>query len=284
MPELPEVETVVRGLSALLVGRRFTRVVARRPDLRLPLPADLGQRLTGAEVIAVGRRAKFGRIDTDRGDTLLFHLGMSGRFRPAPAVAGRHDHVRFETGDAALVYTDPRRFGFMDLAGTADLPRHRFLAGLGPEPLDHGFTGAILAEAFAGRTAPAKALLLDQRIVAGIGNIYAAEALFAARIDPRTPAGALDRPALDRLVAALKQVLAEAIAAGGSSLRDHARPSGEPGYFQHRFQVYGREGQPCPACGAPVERLVQGGRSTFFCRQCQTVCDGVPLDAPAALR
>lgn len=269
MPELPEVETVVRGLRPMLVGARLLRVVARRPDLRFPLPPDLGQRLTGSRVLAIRRRAKYGLIDTDREDTLIFHLGMSGRFGPAPEVPGAHDHILFDSERGSLAYTDPRRFGFMLLAPTAMAEAHPRLAGLGPEPLGAEFTSDRLAAAAAGRLAPIKNLLLDQRVVAGIGNIYACEALFMAGIHPARPAGQVAPADLARLVEALKVVLAEAIEAGGSTLRDHAQVTGELGYFQHSFRVYGREGQPCQTCGAPVARIVQSGRSSFFCADCQ---------------
>lgn len=269
MPELPEVETVVRGLRPLLVGQRLAAVTARRPDLRWPLPPGLGQRLTGATVTGITRRAKFGLVATDRGDTLLFHLGMSGRFRPLVGPPGLHDHVLIETGSARLAFHDPRRFGALDLTPTADLACHPWLSRLGPEPLAPGFGGATLARAAAGRRAPIKALLLDQRAVAGLGNIYACESLFEAGIAPARPAGRLSPARLDRLAAAIRHTLEAAIAAGGSTLRDHAAPSGELGYFQHGFRVYGRAGAPCPGCGGPIRRRVQSGRSTFHCPRCQ---------------
>ncbi len=269
MPELPEVETVVRGLRPMLLGRRLDRVVARRPDLRRPLPPDLGQRLTGASVTAIRRRAKYGLMETDRGDTLVFHLGMSGRFHPLEGLPGPHDHVLFEADGLRLAYADPRRFGSMDLVPTAEAAAHPLLAHIGPEPLGPDFDGAALAHVAAGRRTPVKALLLDQRVVAGIGNIYASEALFRAGISPMRAAGRIARTRLDALADAVKAVLAEAIEAGGSTLRDHAQVSGELGYFQHRFHVYGRAGEPCPACGGPVRRIVQSGRSSFHCPRCQ---------------
>ena len=269
MPELPEVETVVRGLRPLLVGERLASVIVRRADLRWPLPVDLGQRLTGATVTAIGRRAKYGLIDTDRGDTLIFHLGMSGRFGPCAGVPGAHDHLLFTTARGTLAYTDPRRFGSMHLAATEEAMRHPLLAGLGPEPLGDAFTAAVLVAAARGRRTPIKALLLDQTIVAGLGNIYACEALFAAGINPARMAGAIAAARLGRLHLAIRETLAAAIEAGGSSLRDHAQVSGEPGYFQHRFQSYGREGEPCPMCGTAIRRRVQAGRSTFYCPRCQ---------------
>jgi formamidopyrimidine-DNA glycosylase len=270
MPELPEVETVVRGLAPVLEGARLTSVVARRPDLRWPLPADLGQRLEGSTILSVSRRAKYGLIATDRGDTLLFHLGMSGRFRLDPESLLPHDHVILETAGHRLAFHDPRRFGSLHLVATAKAQAHPLLARLGPEPLSDAFTAAHLAQAAAGRLTPVKSLLLDQHVVAGIGNIYACEALFRAGINPARKAGFIATARLDRLVAALKTVLAEAIAAGGSTLRDHAQLSGDLGYFQHRFQVYGREGQSCPVCGTGIRRRVQAGRSTFACPHCQT--------------
>jgi formamidopyrimidine-DNA glycosylase len=269
MPELPEVETVVRGLRPLLLGRRLYAVIARRADLRWPLPPDLGQRLTGATVTDIGRRAKYGLLATDRGDTLLFHLGMSGKFHPLAGAPGPHDHLLFVTGDRTLAYNDHRRFGSMHLAPTPEIHDHPLLARLGPEPLGPDFDGAYLARRAEGRTTSIKALLLDQRVVAGIGNIYACEALFAARINPRRQAGHIATTRLATLADAVRTVLAEAIAAGGSTLRDHAQPNGDLGYFQHSFQAYGREKQPCPTCQTPIRRQYQNGRSTFHCPRCQ---------------
>lgn len=269
MPELPEVETVVRGLRALLVGERFLAVIVRRPDLRWPLPPDLGQRLTGAKVLAVRRRAKYGLIDTDRGDTLIFHLGMSGRFRPCSGEPEKHDHIMFAIESGMLAYTDPRRFGSMDLVATADVQSHPLLRGIGPEPLGDEFTESGLAKTAKGRLTPIKSLILDQKIVAGLGNIYACEALFEARINPVRQAGSITGGQLMVLRRAIRETLCAAIEAGGSTLRDHAQVSGEFGYFQHSFKVYGREGQPCVACGKPIRRQVQAGRSTFHCGHCQ---------------
>lgn len=269
MPELPEVETVVRGLAPVLLGRRIDRFQPLRPDLRWPLPPDLAQRMTGATVTAIARRAKFGLVATDRCDTLLFHLGMSGRFRPLDGPPGRHDHVWIEAGGTGLAFHDPRRFGAMDIAPTAALAAHPWLEPLGPEPLGPDFTARHLAAAFAGRGTPVKTLLMDQRVVAGIGNIYASEALHAAGIDPARAAGRIAPARLVRLVDAVRAVLERAIAAGGSSLRDHAQVSGESGYFQHQFLVYGRAGQPCPACATPIRRRVHAARSTFDCPRCQ---------------
>lgn len=270
MPELPEVETVMRGLTPAWEGQRFARITLNRADLRWPFPDGLGQRLTGARVLGLRRRAKYGLVDTDRGETLIIHLGMSGRMRLDPAALIKHDHVVFETEAGRLVaFNDPRRFGALDLVATHALCAHPLIAGIGPEPLDPSFGPAVLMSAFAGRTAPAKALLLDQRIVAGLGNIYVCEALHRAGIDPRQAGGKIGSLAIEALAAAIPIVLVEAIAAGGSSLRDHAAPDGTLGYFQTGFKVYGREGQPCTGCSRPVARIVQSGRSSFFCPSCQ---------------
>ena len=269
MPELPEVETTVRGLEKVLLGRRLTEVTPRRADLRRVIPQDLGQRLTGARVTRLHRRAKYGLIDSDRGDTLIFHLGMSGRWRIDPAEIGAHDHLVIATDDGhRLALNDPRRFGSLDLVRTEDLAAWPAFVAIGPEPLGGAVTGQWLKARFAGRSAAVKLLLLDQRIVAGLGNIYVCEALFRARIDPRKAAGKVSRVRLDALAAAIPAVLEEAIAAGGSTLRDFAAPDGELGYFSRTFDVYGREGEPC-GCGGVVKRIVQGGRSTFFCPKCQ---------------
>ncbi len=270
MPELPEVETVMRGLSPVWLGERFTRVTLHRGDLRRPFPDGLGQRLTGAAIIACRRRAKYGLVDTDRGDTLILHLGMSGRMRVDPAEIGKHDHVVFETGNGRVVaFNDARRFGSLDLVATIDADSHPLLAGIGPEPLGPDFGVAVLAAAFRGRLAPAKALLLDQRIVAGLGNIYVCEALFKAGIHPARAGGTVPAAKLKRLAEAVPAVLLDAIRAGGSSLRDHAAPDGTLGYFQKTFCVYGREGLPCPKCATPITRIVQSGRSSFFCAKDQ---------------
>jgi formamidopyrimidine-DNA glycosylase len=270
MPELPEVETTIRGLRPVLEGRRLTRVEARRADLRHAIPADLRQRLTGATVIELGRRAKYGLIGTDRGDTLIFHLGMSGRWRIDPDGIGKHDHLLLET-DAGhqLALNDPRRFGSLDLVETADVSEFPAFKALGPEPLGPDLSTDYLARKLEGRIAPIKLLLLDQRIVAGLGNIYVCEALNLARIDPRTPGGRLSGPVIERLVTAIPEVLHAAVAAGGSTLRDYARPDGELGYFSKQFRVYGREGQKCPYDDGIIRRQTDGGRSTFWCPKCQ---------------
>ena len=269
MPELPEVETTVRGLTPVLAGQRLTLVEPRRADLRKPIPVDLRQRMQGATVTALGRRAKYGMIDTDRGDTMIFHLGMSGRWRVDPAEQLIHDHLVIETAAGRrLALNDPRRFGFVDLLLTAVLPDYPAFAAMGPEPLGPDLTAAHLDRVLAGRTAPIKAMLLDQRIVAGLGNIYVCEALHIAGIAPSRAAGQIAHGRLERLVEAIRTVLMAAIDAGGSTLRDFAAPDGELGYFSKQFLVYGREGEKC-GCGGPVERRTEAGRSTFWCPRCQ---------------
>lgn len=268
MPELPEVETTVRGLAPALLGERLVSVEPRRPDLRRPMPPDLRQRMTGAVVTRLARRAKYGLIDTDRGDTMIFHLGMSGRWRLDPDGIGKHDHLVLRTPSRVVALNDPRRFGSVDLVETASLHAYPAFAALGPEPLGPDFTADYLAAAFAGRSGPVKALLLDQRIVAGLGNIYVCEALHQARIAPGTRGGRIGAARLERLVASVREIISAAIEAGGSSLRDYARPDGELGYFFKRWRAYGREGEPC-GCGGRIRRRVDGGRSTFYCPQCQ---------------
>lgn len=270
MPELPEVETTVRGLARYLDGRRLARVIPRRADLRRPFPADLVQVLTGATVTGLSRRAKYGLVHTDRGQSMIFHLGMSGRWRIEPEELGPHDHLVLESdAGQVLALCDPRRFGSVDLVETARLDQWPAFAALGPEPVGDALTATHLAGALKGRSAAIKLMLLDQRIVAGLGNIYVCEALFRAGIDPRKAAGKVSRTALERLVPAIRAVIAEAIEAGGSTLRDYAQPDGELGYFSKRFEVYDRHGQACTRCGAPVQRLAQGGRSTWYCAKCQ---------------
>jgi formamidopyrimidine-DNA glycosylase len=269
MPELPEVETTVRGLARYLEGERIARVTLNRANLRRPFPLDLVQVLTGARVTTLARRAKYGLIHTDRAATMVFHLGMSGRWRIDPDEIGKHDHLVLETGSGhVLALNDARRFGSVDLVLAESLDSWPAFAALGPEPLGDSFTPAHLAKAFAARLAPVKPLLLDQRIVAGLGNIYVCEALNRAGIRPDRQAGGISRKALDRLVPAIKEVLTAAIEAGGSTIRDYAQPSGELGYFANSWRVYGREGEPC-LCGGKVERFVQGGRSSFWCATCQ---------------
>ena len=285
MPELPEVETVRRGLEPVLVGATLTRVRQNRPDLRFPFPDRFVARLEGATVERVERRAKYLLAPLSTGETWVSHLGMTGRFtvdgarlgefvEPAP-IAGKHEHMSLcavRDGTTTRVgFADARRFGFMGLIATDQVEAHPWFAGLGPEPLGNGFSGAHLAEAFAGKTQNVKVSLLDQRIVAGLGNIYVCEALYRARISPLTAAGKVSKPRLEALAAVVRDVLNEAILAGGSTLKDFANADGGQGYFQHRFDVYGREGKPCLADGCPgvVKRLVQGGRSTFYCPSCQ---------------
>lgn len=280
MPELPEVETVRRGLLPVLEGRVIARAEARRPDLRWPLPPDLVQVLTGARVVALRRRSKYLLAELDRGGAMLLHLGMSGRlliegdapgiYHRDPAILPRHDHVVLTTDQGVTItLNDARRFGMVDLI--RDGADHPLLMTLGPEPLGPDFTGDYLAFRFAGKKSPVKTVLLDQRIVAGLGNIYVSESLHRAGIDPRRAAGRIGAARLHALACHIRDVLHEAIAAGGSSLRDHRQASGELGYFQHSFRVYDREGAPCPApsCTGSIRRIVQSGRSSFFCPVCQ---------------
>jgi formamidopyrimidine-DNA glycosylase len=269
MPELPEVETTVAGLRKVLEGETISRAEAFRADLRWPIPVDLRQRLTGARVTGLGRRAKYGLIYTDRDDVLIFHLGMSGRWRVDPPAVEKHDHFILETASGRVVaLNDHRRFGSLDIMPTGEMAAYKAFAAMGPEPLSSEFDVTALQAALKGRSAPIKAMLLNQNIVAGLGNIYVCEALHMAGILPTTASARISRPRLERLVAAIKAVLVSAIAAGGSTLRDFAAPDGELGYFAKDFLVYGREGQAC-ACGAKVKRRVDSGRSTFYCAKCQ---------------
>ena len=287
MPELPEVETVRQGLLSSLQGARLTAVQARRPDLRFPFPDDFTARLTGARIERLERRAKYLLAALDTGETLVMHLGMTGRFeieqgeaaaRPglfhyAAPVGGKHAHVVFETeAGRRIVYSDARRFGFMGLARTDTLADHAWFKGMGPEPLGPDFTADALKQALSGRSQAIKLMLLDQKIVAGLGNIYVCEALHRTGVSPFTPAGQLTKPRLKALVEAIRAVLWDAIAAGGSTLRDYVAADGSLGYFQHQFRAYGREHQPCltPDCPGVIGRRVQGGRSTFYCPVCQT--------------
>ena len=270
MPELPEVETTVRGLATFLEGERITRVQVNRPDLRRPFPADLVQVMTGATVNALSRRAKYGLIHLDRDATMIFHLGMSGRWRIDPETPDTHDHLLLETADHCFALCDPRRFGSVDLVETPMLDAWPQFAALGPEPLGPGLTPAHLKAALAGKTQSIKLCLLDQRIVAGLGNIYVCEALWRAGIRPTKPAGKVTGAQLARLVPAIIAVLEASIRDGGSSLRDYARPDGELGYFASSFDVYGRTDEPCRNDdGGTIQRIAQGGRSTWFCPICQ---------------
>jgi len=275
MPELPEVETVRRGLETRLKGQVLSAVEVHRPDLRFPLPERLGERLTGRRINALRRRAKYLLFDLDDGMTLIGHLGMSGRMNihdARPNALLKHEHLTFVAADGTTVsFQDHRRFGYFDLAETDGLEAHRYFAALGPEPLGDDFDSAELGRRLKGKRTPIKAALLDQRVVAGLGNIYVCEALFRTGISPERLAKDVSVARLRKLVPEIKDVLNEAIAAGGSSLRDYVQTSGELGYFQHDFRVYGREGEPCrkPTCKGVVERIQQSGRSTFFCRRCQ---------------
>lgn len=270
MPELPEVETTVRGLARFLDGNRIERVTVNRPDMRRPFPADLVQMVTGSTVTGLGRRAKYGLIHTDRERTLIFHLGMSGRWRIDPDEPDKHDHLVLETADHSFALCDPRRFGWVDLVATHDLQRWPSIAALGPEPLSQDLSVGYLHAAIRGRKQAIKLLLLDQHIVAGLGNIYVCEALHRAGIHPRKAGGKVSKPALARLIPEIQTVLKQSIDDGGSSLRDYARPDGELGYFATRFAVYGREGEPCDRNdGGTIRRFEQGGRSTWFCPRCQ---------------
>ena len=282
MPELPEVETVRRGLEPAMQGAVIVRAEVNRPDLRWPFPERMAERLTGQRVDRLRRRSKYILADLSGGETLLIHLGMSGRMtvsgdplgvfvRDHPA-AQKHDHVVFHMDNGARVtFNDPRRFGAMDLMAKGEAETHKLLAGLGPEPLGNDFHEEYLIGAFRGRLSPVKAALLDQRIIAGLGNIYVCEALFSAGISPRRKAGRIASARVATLVPIIRQVLSDAILAGGSSLKDFRQADGELGYFQHSFDVYGREGEPCgrEGCAGTITRIVQSGRSSFCCLQCQ---------------
>jgi formamidopyrimidine-DNA glycosylase len=292
MPELPEVETVRRGLAPVMEGARFTKVEARRPDLRWPLPKNFAGHLQGQEVVSLGRRGKYLLADLSSREVLIMHLGMSGTFRVRHGSAetpigefhhprakpGTHDHVVFHMSNGATItFSDPRRFGFMKLIARDKLEDEPSLRALGPEPLGNAFDGAMLAQACAGKKTSLKAALSDQHVVAGLGNIYVCEALYRAHLSPKRGASTLatrtghPQPRADALVQAIRDVLEEALRAGGTTLRNHRLTDGELGYFQHAFRVYDREGQPCmtPGCGGTVRRIVQSGRSTFYCPKCQ---------------
>lgn len=282
MPELPEVETVRRGLAPVMEGSVITKAEVNRPDLRWPFPERMAERLTGQDVKQLRRRSKYILVDLGSGESLLVHLGMSGRMlisgdplgqfvhdHPAPE---KHDHVVFHMANGArITFNDPRRFGAMDLLDTATAERHKLLASIGPEPLGNNFHEAHLISALNGRNMPIKSALLDQQIVAGLGNIYVCEALYRAGLHPARKSGRISEGRIAALVPIIKEVLAEAIEAGGSSLKDFRQADGELGYFQHNFDVYGREGEPCntPDCPKVIERIVQSGRSSFYCSQCQ---------------
>jgi formamidopyrimidine-DNA glycosylase len=278
LPELPEVETVKRGLQPSVEGRRLISVKARRADLRIPFPDKFESRISGRRVIRLWRRAKYILLDLEGGETLVIHLGMSGHMAVYTDTQhhsignGVHDHVVFETdAPACIVFTDHRRFGLMTLVDTASIERHKLFQGLGAEPLSADFDAARLLQALRGKKTPIKSALLDQRVVAGLGNIYVCEALWRAGISPKKNAGKIKLAQIEKLRDGIQRVLEVAIAAGGSTLRDHRQTNGELGYFQKSFSVYDREGQPCPGAGCPgtIRRIVQSGRSTFYCRTCQ---------------
>lgn len=282
MPELPEVETVRRGLTPAMEGAVIASAQVNRPDLRWPFPERMAERLTGVRVLALRRRSKYILADLDSGETLLVHLGMSGRMTVSgdplgqfvhdhPA-AQKHDHVVFDMDNGArITFNDPRRFGSMDLLDTATADQHRLLSVLGPEPLGNDFHETYLVQAFEGRNTPVKSALLDQGIIAGLGNIYVCEALFRSKVSPRRKAGQISATRIAALVPIVRQVLADAIDAGGSSLKDFRQADGKLGYFQHSFDVYGREGEPCKreGCSGIIGRITQSGRSTFYCGKCQ---------------
>jgi formamidopyrimidine-DNA glycosylase len=270
LPELPEVETVTRALRRRLVGRRIARLVQRRADLRFALPPQLAERLAGRALLGFERRAKFIEAFTDDAQVLLLHLGMSGRLLFDGEPCGPHEHVTFAFDDGTLLrFVDPRRFGMLDLCGTAELAGHRWLRHLGVEPLGPEFTGERLMALLAGRRVSVKTALMDQRLLVGVGNIYASEALFRAAISPRRLALSIGPARAARLAVAVREVLLEAIDAGGSSLRDYVQADGELGNFQRSFRVYERSGEPCSVCAKPIRRIVQGGRASFFCGGCQ---------------
>ena len=282
MPELPEVETVRRGLTPSMEGHVILRADVNRPDLRWPFPERMADRLTGARVSGLRRRSKYILVDLDTGETLIIHLGMSGRmtvsgdplgqFHKDHPPALKHDHVVFHMDSGArITFNDARRFGAMDLAATSALEDHWLIKPIGPEPLGNGFNESYLTDRFRGKNTPVKTALLDQRIVAGLGNIYVCEVLHRTGISPKRKAGALSKARIASLVPAVRNVLIEAIAAGGSSLQDHRQANGELGYFQHGFRAYDREGEPCKTegCGGTIGRIVQSGRSTFYCPKCQ---------------
>jgi formamidopyrimidine-DNA glycosylase len=272
MPELPEVETVRRGLEQALKGAIIKKVTLRRRDLRIPFPADIAKKLEGRRIKSIRRRAKYLLFDFDSDDVLIAHLGMTGRFSvetKAPKRFSKHDHVVFELSDGRIaLYNDARRFGLMTLCKASKIAEHELFVHLGPEPLEDSFSVKYLTSALAKRKAPIKTVLMDQEVVVGVGNIYASEALFLSGVDPRKPAAKAAGKA-KQMVDSIHKVLGDALASGGSSLKDFLHVSGESGYFQHQFNVYGRNGKPCVSCSKPVEMIRQAGRSTFYCKHCQ---------------
>ena len=270
MPELPEVETAMRGLEARLIGRRFDSVIQRRADLRFPLPENLPERLTGCRILSFKRRAKYILIELDNAHRLLLHLGMSGRLLFDGETAGPHEHLTFGFDDGStLRYVDPRRFGMLDLVAETELDQHPRLRALGVEPLDRRFDGKALKAILKGRISPIKTAIMNQKLIVGVGNIYACESLFKAEVSPFKEASSLRPAECRRLANEIRNVLGAAIKAGGSSLRDYVQTDGELGYFQHQFEVYGRADLPCPACGQPIKSVLLANRTTFFCQRCQ---------------
>ncbi len=295
MPELPEVETVRRGLEPFMEGGAIQKAVINRPNLRFPFPDQFVERLEGQQILSVGRRAKYLIVDLASGEVLVMHLGMSGSYRielaegvSAPGLfhhprsdAQKHDHVMISVngphGRANVIYNDPRRFGYMDLVARSEMETHKHFAGVGVEPTGNSLDGALISKLFAGKSAPLKAALLDQRLIAGLGNIYVCEALWRARLSPERKATSITRKdgkATERtelLATSIREIIASAIEAGGSSLRDHKQTDGTMGYFQHTFNVYDQEGEACKAkgCSSVIKRIVQSGRSTFYCPTCQ---------------
>ena len=270
MPELPEVETVCRGLQPHMEGERINTIVLNRPDLRFPFPKTMKSLLTDVQVERIHRRAKYILMSLDNKHTLLSHLGMSGQMLINATDTSKHDHVIFTLGTTTVTYRDPRRFGFMDIIPTVQLSQNKYLKHLGVEPLSQDLNPAYLSQSFHQRKSPVKSLLLNQSIVAGVGNIYACEALFESGIHPECLGNAVNETQVASLCQTIPSVLQRAIASGGSSLRDHLQVDGKMGYFQHNFKVYGKESEPCQTCGTLIERIVQSGRSTFFCPQCQS--------------
>lgn len=272
MPELPEVETVRRGLEPVFSGQTLHKIELLRPDLRVPFPPELPSVLTGAQCLGLRRRGKYILADFQGDQTLVIHLGMSGSFRieEGAGTALKHDHVRFSIQEKTVTYNDPRRFGMMFLVPTQNENAYESFAKMGPEPLGNAFSGPVLIERLNGRQAPIKPTLLDQKVVAGVGNIYACEALYRSKISPYRRSDMLGEGEAEDVVKAIKAVLNEAIASGGSSLRDHKQTDGSMGYFQHHFDVYDHEGENCKHCGSEILRVTQAGRSTFYCQECQT--------------